>query len=322
MKHESTDGVPSLLLAQGARIAVDGAVAIDAIDCESQGNLLVVSGEADAFVAALSGVPLGSADSVERARAGEIAPLSGHARLVSGVLRVAGHDVGSPKLHAAVAYAPLDPPTMPDQAAGDYASASLRLALAHTSRPTRAAVDRKIGWIFERTGIQGGPKRRFGSFSIPERRAFFLGLAAAAGAEVLLADRPLAGLEGQAAAFVLGSLERVAGGRRAIVRVTVLAPGTPEGDFARRADHVAVFSGSSLTFFGPIGSRPEGERLYRITVRSGAEALRGALAEAGLELCGGPSRFTLALPRGRRPAEVLRAAAAVRATVVEVIPLM
>ncbi len=315
-------GAAPLLVAEAARIAVDDAVAIDRVDCESRGGLLVVAGDADAFIAAISGAPLGLVESVEKARAGEIAPLSGYARVTSGSLRVAGHDAGSPALAAALGYAPLDPPTTHDQTAGDYASASLRLALARTTRITRALVDRKLAWIFERTGITGGPKRRFGTFSLPEKRAFFLALAAAGDAEVLLADRPLAGLDGQAGAFVLGALERAGGGRRAIVRVTSLTPGTAEGDFARRADHVAVFSAGGLAFFGPLGARPHGERLYRLTVRSGADALRAALGEAGLRLEGGPSHFTLALPAGRRPVEVLRAAARARATVVEVAPLM
>lgn len=315
-------GAAPLLVAEAARIAVDGAVAIDRLDCEAHGGLLVVAGDADAFVAAISGAPLGLVDSAQKAQAGEVGPLSGFARVVSGSLRVAGHEAGSPSLVATIGYAPLDPPVTHDQTAGDYASASLRLALARSTKITRALIDRKLAWIFERTGVTGGPKRRFGTYSLPEKRAFFVGLAAAADVEVLVADRPLAGLDGQAAAFVLAALERAGGGRRAIVRVTSLTPGTAEGDFARRADQVAVFSAGGLGFFGPLGARPAGERLYRVTVRSGAEALRAALGEAGLQLEGGPAHFTLALPAGRRPVEVLRAAAQARATVVEVTPLM
>ena len=315
-------GTAPLLVAEGARVAVDAAVAIDGLDCVAHGGLLVIAGDADAFVAAVSGTPLGLAESAQRALGGEIVPLAGYASVVSGSLRVAGHAAGSPQLAAALGYAPLDPPVQHDQTAGDYASASLRLALARHTKVTRALVDRKLAWIFERSGVTGGPKRRFGTYALPEKRAFFLGLAAAADAEVLLADRPLSGLDGQAAAFVLAALERAGGGRRAIVRVTSLTPGTAEGDFARRADQVAVFSGGGLGFFGPLGARPAGERLYRVTVRTGAEALQRALGEAGLRLEGGPSHFTIALPAGRRPLEVLRAAAATRATVVEVTPLM
>jgi hypothetical protein len=312
-----------LLSASAARVVVDGAVALDALELVTRGDLLVVAGDADPFFGLLSGMPLNAAEVAERARTGgELMELSGNARVASGAVSVAGRDVASGAHHAVVGFAPLDPPTVHDRHIGDYARESIRLALARTARPSRADVERRIAWALERGAISGGPKRRIGTLALPERRGFLVALAMAAGAEVLLADRPLLGLDGQAAAFVLGVLERVGAGRRTIMRVASLAPGTAEGDLARRATDVAVFAGSSLAFFGPIGARPAGERVYQVTVRSGGDALRAALAEGGLELGGGPVRYSLALPEGRRPAEILRAAASVRASVVEIIPLM
>lgn len=311
-----------LVVARALRVAASGSVVLDAVDLETRGGLLVLAGDAGTLVSVLSGLPANVAEATERARLGEIIPLAEPLRVASGSLSVMGKDVAAGAHHGVLGFAPLDPPIEHDRTVGDRLEASVRLALARRGRASRADVTREMEEALGRAGIGGGLKRRMGTLALPERRTLELAIAASGGAEVVLVDRPLEGLEGQAAAFVLAALERAMQGRRAIVRVGVTAPGSPDGDLARRATDCAVFAGQALAFFGRLGDRPAGERVVRVTVRRGGEALCGALAEAGLVVTGGPERLSIALPEGRSPAEILRVAAAVRASVVEMVPVM
>jgi len=114
----------------------------------------------------------------------------------------------------------------------------------------------------------------------------------------------------------------VTSGRRAVVRVSQVAAGTAEGDLARRAGDCLTLAGGAQVFFGPLAAHARGERVYQVAVRAGGDTLRAALADRGLVSQGGDDRFSVVLAAGRHPSEILRAAAAVRASVVEITPLM
>jgi hypothetical protein len=107
-----------------------------------------------------------------------------------------------------------------------------------------------------------------------------------------------------------------------LVSVTRLDPAAPEGPLVRSATDLAVFARGELALFGTPEEIVRGARVFRITVRSNAEALRVALEERGCTLSGGPMRFAVTLPQPIEPTEILRAAAAARAGVVEMVPLM
>src|SRR5436309_170458 len=82
-------------------------------------------------------------------------------------------------------------------------------------------------------------------------RVLILGDAAVAFPRVIVADAPLQGLSGAAAAFVLRALAAVTEGRGAILAQTRVDPGTLEGALARGATDVLVFSGGELVIDVP-----------------------------------------------------------------------
>jgi len=101
MSHEpSPASERPVLEAEGARVAVDGATAIEELSLQSRGQRVLLLGDAAALLAVLTGAPLGRA-------AGEPSEPTGRARLVRGELRLRGRDVGKGKHHAAVGSAPL-----------------------------------------------------------------------------------------------------------------------------------------------------------------------------------------------------------------------
>ncbi len=83
-----------------------------------------------------------------------------------------------------------------------------------------------------------------------------------------------------------------------------------------------VLAGGEVALEGPAGELFAGARVYALTVRSHAEPLRAELAARGIDLRGGPVRFSAALPAGLGAREILAAAQAARAAVVEMVPLI
>jgi ABC-2 type transport system ATP-binding protein len=155
-----------------------------------------------------------------------------------------------------------------------------------------------------------------------ERRALILAQAIVAGPEVLVAEAPLAGLEGAAAAFVMTALLAAIEGRRALVSAARLDAGTAEGTLARGASHLVVLAGGDVAVEGPPAELFAAARVISLTVHGDAEALRGELSARGIELRGGPVRFSARLPEGATPRQILLAAAASRAAVVELVPVL
>ncbi len=313
---------PALLRATGARIVVGDAIACDGLTLQTRGQALVIAGEAAPLLAALACTPLNVAEAAERARDGDLVPLSPVPRVAGGELWLAGHDVASGAHRPRVGYAPLDPPILHDALVVDHVTDAVRLLAAALRTPALEQTADVVRGVLELASLAGARRRRLGTLAVPERRALSLALAAAGAPEVILVDRPLVGLEGEAAAFAFAAFTRVCAGRGVIARVATLAPGTPEGDLARRADDVALLDRGALTFFGAPGGAHAGSRVFQLTILSGAEELGAALAGEGLALGGGPGRYALTLPDGKGPTDVLRLAAAVRASVVEILPLL
>jgi ABC-2 type transport system ATP-binding protein len=159
------------------------------------------------------------------------------------------------------------------------------------------------------------------SLSLPERRALPFAAALARDVAVVVADEPLAGLEGPAAAFVLAALAAATAGRAAIVSVRAPTAGSPEGTVALGATDVCVLAGGEVAFAGPPGTIPAGARLWGLTVRANGPALVAELARRGVRLQGGPLRFSATLPEGCSSREIVAAAVSARAPVVELVPL-
>jgi ABC-2 type transport system ATP-binding protein len=321
-------GAPPLFEADGARVAVDGVVAIERLSCASTGDRALVVGDAGALFAVLTGVPLGvRAPSIAtRSADPRWAPLAperdpeappGEARVCAGALRLAGRDVGRGEHVGAIGAAPLDPPLPPAWTAVDHVGWSARLAGAGR----RAAVELAAAAL-ARVGLERARKRPLKTFVLAERRALVLAAAAVTSPPVLVLEAPLAGLDGAQADFVASAVAAVTDGRRAIVSATRVDPSTPEGALARGASWALLLSGGERVADGTPAELFAGARTYALSVRTNAGALREALRARGIELRGDPPRCTVALPEGATTREILAAAAEARAAVVEMVPLV
>jgi ABC-2 type transport system ATP-binding protein len=310
-------GAP-LLAAEGARVAIDDVVAIDRLTLVTHGDRVVLAGDPGALVAAVTGVPRSSLgrDRVELA-ADTPTTRTGEAHVTAGRLLLAGRNVGEGAHRAIMGAAPLDPPLPPDWTAAEYVAWSARLGGA-----TRRAALELAEVALAQAGLREAGRRRALSLALPERRVISLAQAAALSPEVIVAEAPLAGLEGDAASFVLTALQRFTEGRRALVTVLRLDPGSPEGALARSADHVIVLAGGEIAVEGAPVDLYAGARIYALTVHQNAPSFQAELALRGIDLRGGPRRFSANLPAGTSPRELLLAAQIARATLVELVPIL
>lgn len=308
-----------LIEAREARIAVDGVIAIERLTLATTGDRVVLAGDVGALLGALTGVPrsAGGGGRVRVTRAGDDLELPGEAYVVAGSLRLAGKSVAEAAHVATTGAAALDPPLPPRWTAGEYVEWGARLAGAS------ASAARELGAAaLARTGLAAARRRATGSLSLAERRALVIAQAISAGPEVVILEAPLGGLEGAAAAFVLHAVNVAAEGRRMVLSTGTLDVASAEGAVARGASHVVVLARGEVALEGSPAELFAGARVYALTVRSNAEPLRAELSARGIDLRGGPVRFSVALPAGTGSGEILAAASAARAAMVEMVALI
>jgi ABC-2 type transport system ATP-binding protein len=311
--------VPPLLEAREARIAVDGVVAVESLTLAATGDRVVFAGDAGALFAAISGVPrsAGGGGRVPGTGGPGDGEMPGEAYVVAGTLLVAGKSVAEGAHVAVSGVAPLDPPLPPAWTVEAYVGWGARLAGL-----SRGAARALSASALARTGLSAAASRKLGTLSLAERRALAVAQAVAAGPEVLVAEAPLRGLEGPAAAFVLQAVAAACEGRRSLIWVARLDAGSAEGALARSASHLVVLAGGEVALEGPPGELFAGARVYALTVRSNAGPLRAELEARGIDLRGGPVRFSAKLTAGLGSRDILAAAHAARAAVVEMVPVI
>jgi ABC-2 type transport system ATP-binding protein len=303
---------PALLHAERARLAIDEAVAIDQLNLVARGERILCTGDVDVLFSALTGVPLGL-----RNRHAGPEDLPGEVHVIAGMLTVAGRDVSN-RSHLAVAgSAPLDPPLPNAWTVAEYVTWSARL----TGATRRVAQDLAAAALAQ-VGLAPAASRALGTLALPERRALVLAHAIVAGPSVLIAEAPLAGLDGPAAAFVTAAIAGATRNRAAILSATRIDPGTPEGVLAREATHVIVLSGGEVALEGSATELFAGVHVYALTLRSNVEPFRAELAARGIALRGGPSRFSVALQEGMTTREILASANRANAALVELLPII
>jgi len=309
---------PALFEAHEARVAVDGVVAVDRLSLVTAGDRVVLAGDAGALLAAITGAPRVAGGGARVAVGGmDGAALPGEASVVAGTLLLAGKSVAEGAHVRSMGAAPLDPPLPPRWTAEAYVTWSARLGGASRGEARALAAA-----ALARVGLASARRKAAGALSPSERRALGLAQAIVLGPEVLVAEAPLSGLEGDPATFVRDALAAAAEGRRALLSAARIDAGSPEGALAQTASHVVVLVGGEVAAEGPPGEVFGAARTYALTVRSNAEPLRAALAARGISLSGGPLRFSAALPAGAGTGEILEAARAARAAVVEMVPMM
>jgi ABC-2 type transport system ATP-binding protein len=323
------DTTPPLLVAEEARIAVDGVVAIDRLSLSTTGDHVLFAGDPAALFAALTGVPLSSRRGARPVLTGKAAraanassddldeELPGEAYVVAGSLHLAGRNVAELSHVALMGAAPLDPPLPPAWTAEEYVAWGARLAGARRRSASDLAAQ-----ALARVGLLPARKRLTSVLSQAERRALVLAQAIVMAPEILIAESPLSGLEGAAATFVLDAIVQATEGRRAVFSVTRIDPASPEGRLARASSHVVVLAGGEIALEGSPSELFSGVRVYALTVHNNAESLRAELALRGIPLRGGPHRFSVELPIGGSTRDIVAAAQVARAALVEMVPLI
>lgn len=309
-----------LLAAEGARIAIDGVVAVDRLTLVTSGDRAVFAGDPGALLSAITGVPRsasGAARAASSSAGDDDEPLPGEAFVVAGALLLAGRSVAEGAHVASMGAAPLDPPLPEAWSAEDYVVWGARLA-----GMSRGAARSLAMTALARAGLAEARKRPIRALALHEKRALALAQAAASQPDVIVAEAPMSGLDGQAAAFVLRAIAGAIEGRRALLSVTRLDPASPEGELARGASHLVVMAGGEVALEGSPGELFSGARVVALTVRSNAALFGEELAARGIELRGGPVRFSASLPAGASTRDLLAAARAARAAVVELVPVI
>jgi ABC-2 type transport system ATP-binding protein len=121
---------------------------------------------------------------------------------------------------------------------------------------------------------------------------------------------------------VLAAVAAATEGRRAILSGARIDPGAPESVLSRAASHIVVLLAGEVALEGAPSDLFSAATIFGLTVRSNAEPLRTELASRGIALRGGPIRFSAALPEGATSTDILAAARAADAALVELVPLV
>lgn len=294
-----SDASTPLLSLERARIDADGAVLLDGLTLRSQGDQLGLVGDWQ---------PL-------------FAVFGGGARVASGSVRVRGLHPLSAVRQAQVGFAPADPPLPEAWTARDYLAQSAELA-GLSPRVARA----EARWALAELGLAHLELRRLGTLTVAEKRAVVVAHALLARPGVLVLEAPLARLDHRSAEQLDEALMRAANGRSLIASVPLVAPVGAERALLDRLGEVAVLEAGMLVAHGaPESALGSGTR-YAVTVtRQGAE-LASRLGEQGMTAAlapgeSGRARLVVELGPGATTDELLDAALAVGAPIIELVPL-
>lgn len=285
-----------LLSAVDLRIDLGTSVAVEHATFVSSGTSLVAQGDGGALVALLLG----------------------RASISAGSLQLLGREVGRGGAQQAgvpVGVAPLDPVLPPSSTVREYLVAGGRLAgLRHREADERASA------TLSELGLSPLAARVLGQLNRGQARSVVLAQAVLTRPSVLIAEAPLAGLAGGEADDVDRVFAAARAGRAWIGTVMGSYPGSPERGMADAADEWVLFSDGRLvqkTAPRGVERRATG---YSLMLRGDPTAFARALAERGISLTGGPTRFWLELPAGVGPSEILDLSLEVGAPVVELYP--
>lgn len=303
-----------------ARIVVDDVVCIEQLSLESQGDRVLLVGEVDELFSLLSGVSLSARAHGRAGPSGHDSAaqaLPGKARLSRGEAEVCGVPVGSAAYFQKVGAAPLDPPLPRSYTAEQYVTWGARLSGASLRASAELAES-----ALRKVGLFPARRRLLETLSLPERRVLLLAHAVVASPQVVVAEAPLTGLEGASAAFVLSAIAAVSEGRKAILSASRLSPASPEGFLAGGASYLAVIAGGAAVLTGTPGTFLTGASVYGLTVRSNAASFERELVARGIRCSGGPKHFSAVLPEGSTTRDILAAAQAASAALIEILPLI
>ncbi len=241
--------------------------------------------------------------------------MNGH--LVAGSIAIDGHDVGSRSHVGNVGIAPADMAIPPGTTVHRYLALSFELLDLPSATAEHAAQAALV-----EAGVENLADRRTDTLALPERRVVLIAQALTPGVRAVFVETPLAGLEGPAARYVLDVLQRVAASRAWIATSARTEPEAADRELMLLADRVAILGKSAEMWAGSPGALMTRGKVYIVALRGDAETCRKELAAQGFDMQGGAQRFSLTLPEGRSPSELLAIAAQCNAAVIELVPVL
>jgi ABC-type cobalamin/Fe3+-siderophores transport system ATPase subunit len=308
---------PPVLVAEGARIAVDEVERLRALELSTEGARVLLVGDTEPLARVLLGISnLAYSNDISAIRA---AACRGAARVVEGRLALAGRDVGKGEHFDVLAPAPRDTPGPKDLSVLEWITASAMMGGAPRRAATRLALS-----VLERYGLAARRLETPSHLSLLDRRVLALAAADARdprGERVLVAEGPLDGLDGVGAQRVLAALAEATRTRRALVTVARLSRGTPAWSLAEHAHTVAVLGHGRVLAAGSPAELFDATTMFRLHVPEGALALRDALVRADV-VVDGPLDRPVVRREGLTAREVLSLAVEADAVVLELAPLV
>lgn len=297
-----------VLTARGARIEIDGAVAVPELELTTRGDRVLLVGSTGPLVTALAGT---------RQRADEPLTTPMTSKITRGDLAVLERSVKSGAHRAVCGIALSDPPLPWRWTVKAYLTWAARLDGA-----TRRQTGILLSAVTNTLSLGALMESRLRRLSMLERRVVVLASAIVSQPAVVVVDDPFGGLDAREAGLMMGALGHAAHGRAAIIAIPRLRLTDPSGELAKSASDIVLVQGGRLVLHDDALELLSHGRLYEVTVLDGAEALRASLAELGIELVGGPHHFSVVLTGDLGPSAVLAAAARARVPVTSCLPLI
>lgn len=294
-----TGALAALLTARDVRVEEGGASLMDGLSFESDADHVVLVGDWSPMFRVLAN----------------------KARVTRGELLVEGAPLVPAVAAAIVGVALHDALLPPDWTAADYLARSAELIGMRARQARRAA-----STALELTGIAALAKRKLRTLDAAGRCAVLVTHAALASPRVIILERPLAGLADDAAAFVLGVIERAVSGKRSVISVAHASIG-PERRLAQHAEEALIISRNAAVLRIDVRRGIDNvAALYVVAASRHAPALAEELERRGIIVrersgAGDSARMLVDLGASRKPDDIVDAAVMLDAPLLEMTPL-
>lgn len=259
--------------------------------------------------------------------------LAADAELIAGKAELAGVPTESAVREGVAGVALCDPPLPLKTRVHAYLELSAALGGASRRDEKRLAAE-----ALERCGLEALAKRPLGDLGKLERRAVMIAHAWLGTPRVVCLETPLAELDAQSKAYLLGLIDRVLASSAVIASVVRPHDDPAERALVDRLGRVLVLEASTLVAHGSAEQVFRAGPRYAVTVTRAATEFSGALRAAGATveaalapklasaiLAPGtdalPARFLVELPEGGGTDLILDAALGAGAPIVELWPL-
>jgi biotin transport system ATP-binding protein len=246
--------------------------------------------------------------------------LTGQAEVAAGSARLLGCELGRALAHGSVGFAPCDVPLPPSFTILEYLQHAARLG--HGSR-ARAARD--AHQVMQAYGLADFANCKLSQLVSYQERALGIAAAALSSPRVMVLETPLAGLDAEAADYIVRLCAVAAQNSRVIVSSTVPSTPSPDRSLLEGCEELFWLERGALLRSGSPAQVLAPSARYAVTVSgAGAGAFCAALEALGCQWHEreGTGRYWVVLPSHATSDVLLDAALAAELIVLELEPLL